>query len=266
MDRRQFLTSLSALALASNAYPQSLYPDGKAFVGEGLFEKPISYKIQDLSPEKYKSFQGVLTIDYYISPKPETEFFRDNIQDITSKFQDFFSQYNIKTRMSKSRTPLSKHSSANSIGIEFHNPLDFISRINSLVKSNDIYSRYSGCYIARQRIAFLRAGKEFTDTKITANRAMHELLHSLSLIHPDSFNNSAPKDNIMSPGPIEELEFDSSSLGQSLSKEQVSQMHSFLNGENVYRAFKASDFNIASFALKIRDVNSLAINPSSLNK
>lgn len=265
MDRRTFITLASGLIFgAGEARGQrDLFGDRGLTVFESYTTKPVSYKLKDLMPVDGKKFGGILTIDYYVSPKPGTEFFRENIGDITARFGEFFAQQGVKTRIVRQQKPLSRHTSSSSIGIEFYNAEDFETRAKKLLKIDVSSDRYAGFYTAAYRVALLRAGKEFKDSKVTANRAIHEMLHGFGLLHPDSFAGVeiASGDNVMSARQIEEQ-----TISDSLNEGQRGQLHSFLTGGNAYQAFKECYFDMPRLARKVKEVNGLEINSSSMNR
>jgi len=267
LSRREFIRTATGLALFgsySNAQAQrDLFPDGNITVFEK--RRNVSFKLEDVMPVKYKKFNGTVSLDVYVG-ETGTECFKLHLMEVTGRIGKFFLDQGVKTDVHFMRRKLHRYTSATSMGIELLSPEAFDKRMSDLhinAKSID----YSGHYGGAQRMAFCRAGKEYTSPTITAKLMTHEILHGFSLMHPDSFEGMEDDGGVMSRAPIEKQTFDSSlPIGQTLSERQVAQLHSFLGKENPYWAFLKANYDSNSLALEIEKASGLRLNARSMNK
>jgi len=290
------LAGLAFGALASRG--NDLYKGiGGDFVGTSFSSpKKVSYKLPDLMPAKLEPFKGVLTINYYVSLGSGSEVFRGDIKEIKSRVGAFFEAYNVRSRFVESKSRLKKHSQPNNVGIEFLASSDeLVGRVKELI-DRPLDFECDAFYVGAKRIALIRPGKRFVKREdspreyndnlsmIISNRATHELLHALSLLHynvfedrdivPEISNNGVP--NIMNGARLiesngeagQKIVFGNSSLplGQGLEERQVAQMHSFLRGGNPFLAFKESNYDIGRLVQQTAKANGLTIRASSMNQ
>ena len=300
MNRRFFVASLTALALGVNAGRASdLYKGiGGDFVGSDFTRpKVVSYKLPDLMPTKLEPFKGTLTINYYISSGSGSEVFRAEMKDIKSRVGSFFGAYDVRSRFVESKSRLKKYSQPDNVGIEFLASADELAdRVKEMIERPLDPDKHDAFYVGAKRVALIRPGKRFVKrvdspkeyndnvSMLIANRVAHELLHALSLLHynvfeerdivpeisgrriPNIMNGARLIENNGEPG--QKFIFDNSSLslGQGLEDAQVAQMHSFLRGGNPFLAFKESNYDIGRFVQQTAKVNGLTIRAASMNQ
>lgn len=299
MNRRMFIAGLVGLALGTKVCAgNDLYKEiGGDFVGSSFSSpKKVSYKLTDLMPAKLEPFKGVLAINYYVSPGSGSEVFRAEMKDIKSRVGNFFEMYGVRSRFVESKSRLKKYSQPDNVGIEFlASTEELVGRVKEMI-GRPLDFECDAFYVGAKRVALIRPGKRFAKradspreynnnvSMLIANRAAHELLHALSLLHYNVFedrdivqeisNKSVP--NIMNGArlieengePGQKFIFDNSSLslGQGLEDVQVAQMHSFLRGGNPFLAFKESNYDIGRFVQQTAKANGLTIRAVSMNQ
>jgi len=289
LSRRDFLkfSGLVGLVLGGcnlNKKSEIVYPE--------LINKRVSYRFQDLcdTDVDWKD----ININVYIKPSELLWEYHKYNEDIFNYVKEFFKKQKINCGVVYSNKQFKQFNSSNEFGLEIldskrekedrywqlftgieevleDNPLDLINKTSHAVTRAGVVLTYGVCESGKgmnqeEINIFLKKLYQKDKSFLLRNRASHfchEILHCMGLFHPEAFiENLIEKTetpNIMLKTPKYPKSTEHNLLGYCLNPLQQKLIHSFIAGNNNYKAFIDSQKDLIFYIENLAEVNGLKL-------
>ncbi len=246
-------------------------------------QQKISYTLEDLCDTEIT--EKKLDLQVYIQPSEIIWDYHEFKEELFEHIIKFFQKEKISCRVTYASLPFVPFNESNKFGVEIYDSeQSFKARLSELLPQ--VNTDNEGYAITKKGIALHNAGwqewrgnigrqeveAQFHDNyqgltvkqyhlRQNAKHICHEILHNLSLFHPNTFSPALVETysfqipNIMSyQSPKFSDEF---VLGSTLADLQRKLIHSFLAGNNTYQAFQDSNRDLDIFLGNIAKANNL---------
>jgi len=261
-----------------------------------VYQAPVSYKLEDLCDTEI--YDKNITVNVYIEPSEILWDYHKYKDEIFKHTRDFFKENQINCNVVYSDVKLKKFIEPNEFGIEILDSkikkdiryvelmtgFDFDEKLLGGIKNS-----YNNSLAATRAQTALILGRHMSYSNLTegevkeiyqdfykhenikesvlrelAAHFSHELLHCMGLFHPENF----------SPSPIEELDVpnimtnkidrkpkigEDCVVGYKLDELQKKLIHSFVAGNNSYKAFADSQKDLLIYSGNLADKNNFKI-------
>lgn len=293
--KKYLALGLCSLALIG-CQKQDLKPTVEELTKVCQIQNKISYKLEDLCDTEL--YEKDITLYVYIAPSEILWDYHKYKEEIFGYVKDFFKEQNMNCEILFSESKLENFNSSNILGVEildseekvaeryFH----LISEPNDLIKGElrKIILNDMGYAATQKGIALISAWEEFrNDEEITkeeiekqfsesykgmtkkdylfkenAGLICHELLHCVGLWHLDEFDSLVKEDEIIPNIMANKLpKFrERCSVGYSTTNLQKRLIHSFIEGNNTYKAFVDSQRDLELYLKNLAEANNLELN------